>query len=136
VLVPGVTFLGLYAWPFLEAGLSGDRRPHHLLDRPRDHPVRCAAGVWALSFYGLLLASASNDIIALLLEVPVGALTWIFRGAILVVPVVAAAIAFVLARALRTSGAEGVLHLTFGQVARAARPARRPAPVAGGSGSR
>jgi ubiquinol-cytochrome c reductase cytochrome b subunit len=35
VLVPGLTFLGLYAWPFLEARLTGDRQPHQLLDRPR-----------------------------------------------------------------------------------------------------
>jgi ubiquinol-cytochrome c reductase cytochrome b subunit len=136
VLVPGLTFLGLYAWPFVEARLSGDRRPHQLLDRPRDHPVRCAAGVWALSFYGLLLASASNDVIALLLEVPVAALTWVFRAAILIVPVLAAAVTFVLARALRVSGADGVLHLTFDQVVRAVRPARPPAPVAGGADDR
>src|SRR3954451_20371594 len=35
VLLAGITFGLLYAWPALEALFTEDRRPHHLLDRPR-----------------------------------------------------------------------------------------------------
>ena len=35
VLLPGLTFGLLYAWPFLEARVTGDHAEHHLLDRPR-----------------------------------------------------------------------------------------------------
>jgi ubiquinol-cytochrome c reductase cytochrome b subunit len=151
VVVPSVTFLLLYLWPFLERLLSRDRADHQLLDRPRDHPVRCAAGVGTLAFYGLLLAAASNDVVAKLAGVPVGALTWAARTLILVVPPVAAATAYLLARALRDSGAEDLMHLSFQHVAaatratlrrrpgRAARPRRRrraPATIAGGSQDR
>jgi ubiquinol-cytochrome c reductase cytochrome b subunit len=152
VLVPAATFLLLYLWPFLERRLTRDREAHQLLDRPRDHPVRCAAGVGTLTFYGLLLATASNDVIAKLAQVPVGALTWAGRTILLVVPPVAAATTYVVVRALRDSGAEDIMHLSFGQVVAAARatvgrrrpgrPARgrrrrrAPATIAGGSEDR
>ena len=42
VLLPGITFRLLYAWPFLEARFTRDHAEHHLLDRPRDRPVRTA----------------------------------------------------------------------------------------------
>ncbi len=30
------------AWPFLEAWVTGDKREHHLLQRPRNAPTRTA----------------------------------------------------------------------------------------------
>ena len=38
VLFPGVVFGVLFLWPALERRCTGDRREHHLLDRPRDTP--------------------------------------------------------------------------------------------------
>ena len=35
VVLPGLTFALLYAWPFLEARRTHDHDEHHLLDRPR-----------------------------------------------------------------------------------------------------
>jgi ubiquinol-cytochrome c reductase cytochrome b subunit len=64
VLLPTITFGLLYAWPFLEARLTGDREEHHLLDRARNHPVRTGIGAMALTFYTLLLLAGSNDILA------------------------------------------------------------------------
>jgi ubiquinol-cytochrome c reductase cytochrome b subunit len=149
VLVPAVTFLLLYLWPFLEQRLTRDPAAHQLLDRPRDHPVRCAAGVGTLAFYGLLLATASNDVIAKLAGVPVGGLTWAGRILLVAAPPVAAAVAYVLARSLRDSGVKDVMHLSFQHVTGAVlatlrRPERRtprrrrraPARIAGGSEQR
>jgi ubiquinol-cytochrome c reductase cytochrome b subunit len=107
VLVPAATFGLLYLWPFLEHWLTRDRDAHQLLHRLRDHPVRCAAGAGTLAFYGLLLATASNDVIARLTRVPVAALTWAGRVILLVGPPVAAAATYVVVRALQDSGAEG-----------------------------
>ena len=45
VLFPLVVFGFLYLWPLLERRLTGDRRFHNLLDRPRDAPVRTAIGL-------------------------------------------------------------------------------------------
>ncbi len=86
VLLPALTFGTLYAWPFLEARISGDRNRHELLDRPREHPVRTAVGCGALSFYALLLIAGSNDLIASTLGVQVIAVTHTLRALVLIVP--------------------------------------------------
>jgi ubiquinol-cytochrome c reductase cytochrome b subunit len=90
VVLPGVTFLLLYAWPFLEARFTRDYAEHHLLDRPRDRPVRSAIGVGVLAFYGMLLVAGGQDLIAVTLGVSVVRLTLWLRVLILVVPVVLA----------------------------------------------
>jgi ubiquinol-cytochrome c reductase cytochrome b subunit len=62
VLYPGVVFAILYAWPFLEARITGDRGEHHLLDRPRDRPARTALGAAAISGFVVLLLAGSDDV--------------------------------------------------------------------------
>jgi len=124
----------LYLWPFLEQRLTRDRDAHQLLDRPRDHPVRCAVGAGTLAFYGLLLATASNDVIARLTRAPVASLTWAGRVILLVGPPVAAAATYVVVRALRDSGAQGVLQVSFGQLMAAVHATVRRRPGRGGRG--
>ena len=62
ILYPGVVFTVLYAWPFIEARVTGDRDEHHLLDRPRDRPVRTALGAAAISGFVVLLLAGSDDV--------------------------------------------------------------------------
>ena len=45
-------------------GSPHDRAEHHLLDRPRDRPVRTAIGVGVLTFYTVLTLAGGQDIIA------------------------------------------------------------------------
>ena len=45
VLLPRVVFALLYLAPFIEAQVTKDRAEHHVLDRPRDRPVRTGLGV-------------------------------------------------------------------------------------------
>lgn len=87
VLLPGITVAVLYAWPFIEARLTGDRDEHELLDRPRDRPVRTALGVAAFSFYLVMFLAASNDYIARTTDTPIGAVTNTFRVLLFVLPV-------------------------------------------------
>src|SRR3954467_8091097 len=105
VALAGLTFAGLYAWPFLEARVTGDHEVHHLLDRPRDHPVRTAFGAATLAFYVVLFFAASNDLLAKWLRVPVTEITTIFRVAVFVVPAVVGGVTHRLLRALARSGA-------------------------------
>ncbi|MFI2651448.1 cytochrome bc complex cytochrome b subunit [Micromonospora fulviviridis] len=128
VVLGGVTFGALYAWPFLERWCTGDRRQHHLLDRPRDHPVRMGVGVLALTFFGVLVVAAGDDILARLLRVPVYDVLNVLRVLVLVLPVLAGMLAFLLARALRRGDAAGLGELTRADL----RAARRPA---GGGGA-
>src|SRR5262245_9968358 len=44
VLLPTVVFTILYFWPFVESRRTGDHVEHHVLDRPRDRPVRTGIG--------------------------------------------------------------------------------------------
>jgi ubiquinol-cytochrome c reductase cytochrome b subunit len=90
VLVPGIAFGILTLWPFIEARVRGDHDEHHLLDRPRDAPMRTAVGVAALTFFVILTLAAGNDVAAIVLRIPLEATTTILRVAVMVVPIVAA----------------------------------------------
>ncbi|MET8093929.1 cytochrome bc complex cytochrome b subunit [Micromonospora sp. NPDC005220] len=144
VVLGGVTFVALYLWPFAERLRTGDRRQHHLLDRPRDHPVRLGIGVGALTFFVVLVVAAGDDILARLLRVPVYDLLSLFRVLVLVLPLLTGALAFFIARALCRGEAASLGELTRADLRRAARPApRRPSgedepevPVLGRPGER
>jgi ubiquinol-cytochrome c reductase cytochrome b subunit len=104
VLLPGLTFAALYAWPFIEARLTRDHEPHHLLDRARDHPVRTAVGATTLAFYAVMFVAASNDLIAKWLTISVLATTWAFRVLLFVVPPVVGYATYRVMKALAASG--------------------------------
>ena len=101
VLLPGITFALLYAWPFLEAKVTGDRSAHELLDRPRDRPVRTAIGVGVLAFYIVLLLAGGQDIVAQRLGVDVTAVMYAFQASLLAVPLLSALLAHKLCRDLQ-----------------------------------
>ncbi|MEV4506171.1 cytochrome bc1 complex cytochrome b subunit [Streptomyces klenkii] len=89
VALPGLLFTGLYLYPFLEKWIAGDRSEHHLADRPRNQAARTALGVAGIVFYAVLLAAGGNDVIAFSFRVSVNTLTWIFRIAVVLGPVLA-----------------------------------------------
>jgi ubiquinol-cytochrome c reductase cytochrome b subunit len=68
VLIPLVGLLVFLAavalYPFFEAWVTGDRREHHIAERPRNAPVRTAIGAAGVTFYAALWAAASSDLIA------------------------------------------------------------------------
>ena len=59
-----IYLVAVAAYPFIEEWITGDRRDHHLLDRPRNAAVRTSIGVAAIVFYGVLWVAASADLIA------------------------------------------------------------------------
>ncbi|MGY2703019.1 MULTISPECIES: cytochrome bc1 complex cytochrome b subunit [unclassified Nocardioides] len=73
VLVPqavvAVFLAAIIGWPFLEARLTGDRRDHHLLDRPREHPTRTGLGAAGVTFFLVLWLSGSTDVVATQLHI-------------------------------------------------------------------
>ncbi len=88
ILLPGVTFTLLMAWPFVEQRITGDRLEHHLLERPRDRPHHTALGAATLSFYFVLFGASATDVLANYLSVSLNFVLWFFRIAIFVVPLV------------------------------------------------
>ena len=111
VLLPGVTFLALYLWPFLERRFTRDDAEHHLLDHPREHPVRTAVGVTAFVFYAVLLLAGSNDIAAKIFVVSVTGATWTFRILVVALPLAAGGLTYWWLKALQRSGGHEVLHV-------------------------
>jgi len=89
IILPGVLFTILMMLPFLEAWITGDKREHHLLQRPRDAPTRTAILVALMTFYGLLWAAGGNDIIAIKLHSSINTITYFLRFFVFVGPVIA-----------------------------------------------
>ncbi|MEU6537007.1 hypothetical protein [Streptomyces sp. NPDC047000] len=55
----------LYAYPFVEQRLTGERRhEQHLCDRPRERPVRTGLGVAGITFHGVPIIAGGNDVVA------------------------------------------------------------------------
>ncbi|MFI2433895.1 cytochrome bc complex cytochrome b subunit [Streptomyces sp. NPDC018693] len=109
MLFPLVLLLiGLY--PFFEAWVTGDRREHHILDRPRNAPVRTGLGVAWLSLYAVLLIGGGNDIVALRLHLSINTITWFVRIAVFVVPVLAFVITKWVCLGLQHRDRQKVLH--------------------------
>lgn len=114
ILIPlaagGGLFLALAAYPFIESWLTPDDRPHHLLDRPRNRPVRTALGAAWISAYLVTLVGAANDIIAVRFDLSVNAVTWAVRIGLFVVPIGVFVLAKRWALGLQLRDREKVLH--------------------------
>ena len=114
VLIPVVVFplllvfIGVY--PFLEARFTGDRDEHHLLDRPRNRPVRTAIGAAWISLYLVLLAGGGNDIVATRLHLSINTVTWAVRTGMFLVPAVVFVVTRRICLGLQLSDRELVAH--------------------------
>jgi ubiquinol-cytochrome c reductase cytochrome b subunit len=86
LLIPGVFFTLLAAYPLLDRWLTGDQGLAHVLDRPRDAATRTGVGAAGITFYGVLWAAAANDQIAYHLRLDLYAVTWFFRIAVFAGP--------------------------------------------------
>jgi ubiquinol-cytochrome c reductase cytochrome b subunit len=85
-ILPVAMFTVVLLLPFLEAWISGDKREHHLLQRPRNAPTRTAFLASLMTVYGLFWAAGGNDIIATHLSMSLNSITYFMRGAVFVLP--------------------------------------------------
>jgi len=104
VLLPGILFIVLLVWPWIDAALRKDRSSHQLLDNPRDVPWRTALGVALFIFALGLTLAGSDDVQARYVHLPVTAVTQFYRFFCILAPLVGFAIAYALAAELRTRG--------------------------------
>ncbi|WP_151479256.1 cytochrome bc1 complex cytochrome b subunit [Streptomyces albicerus] len=102
--------LAIGVYPFIEAWITGDKREHHILDRPRNVPTRTGLGVAWLSLYGVLLIGGGNDIVATHLHLSINAITWFVRIAFFAVPVIAFMITKRICLGLQRRDRAKVLH--------------------------
>jgi ubiquinol-cytochrome c reductase cytochrome b subunit len=141
VLFPGLFLLGMPMYPFFERWVTGDRRPHHILDRPRNVPTRTALGV-AVVTQGLILQLAAGDgLEAFHLGFTFEGVVWFYRIGFFLFPAIAfmitKRICIVLQRSdrrrLRLGTRYGIASLPAGEgagPARAAADGAAPWPAA------
>ncbi|MFZ2501339.1 MAG: cytochrome bc complex cytochrome b subunit [Nocardioides sp.] len=110
ILLPGLAFTVLLLLPFIEAWVTGDKREHHLLQRPRNNPTRTAIFVALMTFYGLMWAAGGNDIIATQLHLSINQITYFMRAAVFIGPVIAFIIAKRWAISLQRADEARLLH--------------------------
>lgn len=110
-LVGSLVFLGLVAvYPFVEAWVTGDKREHHVLDRPRNAPVRTAIGAAGVTFYGVLWAAASTDLIAVFFQMSLNHVLTVMQIMLIAGPFAAYIITKRTCLALQRKDREIVLH--------------------------
>jgi ubiquinol-cytochrome c reductase cytochrome b subunit len=105
VLFPTVVFAAMFTWPALERRITRDPRAHDLLDRPRDHPVRTAAGAAFLSWVVIVFAVGSTDRIFYGLQISYTAQIHFWRVGIWVAPILVFLITRSAARSLKRTDA-------------------------------
>jgi ubiquinol-cytochrome c reductase cytochrome b subunit len=115
VMIPGqvapfLLFGMVIGWPFLEAWVTGDKREHHLLQRPRNAPFRTSFLVMMISVYGLLWAAGGNDILATKLHLSLNSITYFMRAAVFIVPPILFFLTWVWCIGLQRADRDRLLH--------------------------
>jgi ubiquinol-cytochrome c reductase cytochrome b subunit len=110
-MIVGVGFLAVVAvYPFVEGWITGDKREHHVLDRPRNAPTRTAIGAAGVTFYAVLWAGAGTDLIATNFKMSLNHVLTFMQIFLFVGPVLAYIITKRLCLSLQRKDREIVLH--------------------------
>src|SRR6478735_1921014 len=110
LVLPLLMFAIVMMLPFIDAWITGDKREHHLLERPRNAPTRTALMVALMTMYGLFWVAGGNDIIAIKLHSSINQITYFLRAAVFIGPVIAFLITRRWCIALQRKDNETLLH--------------------------
>ncbi|APU23075.1 cytochrome b [Actinoalloteichus sp. GBA129-24] len=110
VLGMGLIFTLAGAYPWIEKAFTKDDAYHNLLQRPRDVPVRTSLGAMALAFFGVLMFTGANDIIAEQFDISLNAMTWVGRLGVLFFPPIAYYITYRICIGLQRADREVLEH--------------------------
>ena len=104
VVMPGALFTLLLLWPWIEAALTSDTRVHHLLDRPREKPLRTAFGVALFLFALGLTLAGSGDVQARYWRESITTITQFYRLFCILAPIAGFAVTYAFVNDLRERG--------------------------------
>ncbi|GAA3744550.1 cytochrome bc complex cytochrome b subunit [Leifsonia bigeumensis] len=114
ILVPlaviGLFIVAVMFYPFLEAWITGDKREHHITERPRNAPTRTAIGAAGVTFYAVLWAAAGSDVIATHFHLTIEAVTHSLQALLILAPIVAYFTAKRICLSLQKKDREIALH--------------------------
>jgi ubiquinol-cytochrome c reductase cytochrome b subunit len=104
-------FLALVAvYPFIENWVTGDKREHHALDRPRNAPTRTGIGAAGVTFYAVLWAGASTDLIATHFKMSLNQVLISMQISLILLPIVAFYVTKRVCLALQRKDKEIAIH--------------------------
>ena len=112
IVVLGLFIVAVMLYPFLEAWVTGDKREHHIADRPRNMPSRTAIGAAGVAFYTVLFFGASSDLIATHFKVSIESMITILQFMLVLGPVLAFFVTKRICLALQKKDRQIVLHGT------------------------
>ncbi|MEU1628753.1 ubiquinol-cytochrome c reductase cytochrome b subunit [Streptomyces sp. NPDC020096] len=114
VFIPLVVFIlvlvAIAVYPFVESWVTADKREHHLLDRPRNAPVRTALATAWLALYLILLLGGGNDLVATHFNLSINAITWFVRIGFFVLPTIVYIVTKRMCLGLQRRDRDKVLH--------------------------
>ncbi len=97
-------------YPFIEAWITGDKREHHIAQRPRNAATRTAIGAAGVTFYAVLWAAASSDIIATHFYLTMEGVIHTLQALLIVGPIIAYFVTKRICIALQKKDREIALH--------------------------
>jgi ubiquinol-cytochrome c reductase cytochrome b subunit len=110
ILLLPIMYVVIGIYPFIEAWVTGDKREHHLLDRPRNAPARAGIGVAAITSYLVLFLAGGNDLLAIKLHMSINDITNLMRLLFFVGPPLAYWITKRICLSLQAADRQKVLH--------------------------
>ncbi len=110
LIIPGIIFTGMALYPFIESWITGDKREHHLLDRPRNAPNRTALGAMSITFMLVTLINGGNDLLATHFDLSINQIMWFSRIGVIVLPPLAFVITKRICLSLQRADRELALH--------------------------
>ncbi|TXN30708.1 cytochrome b [Lacisediminihabitans profunda] len=89
ILVLPIFLAAVAFYPFIEGWITGDKREHHIAQRPRNAPARTAIGAAGVTFYAVLWAAASSDLIATHFHVSIEGVIHVLQALVFLGPIIA-----------------------------------------------
>ncbi|MFH8257547.1 cytochrome bc complex cytochrome b subunit [Streptomyces roseolus] len=114
VMIPLAIFplvlAAIAVYPFIESWITGDKREHHIAQRPRNAPTRTAFGVAWITAYMIMLVGGGNDLWATHFHLSINSITWFVRIFFFLGPVIAFVVTKRICLGLQRRDKDKVLH--------------------------
>jgi ubiquinol-cytochrome c reductase cytochrome b subunit len=110
LVVLGLFIVLVAVYPFIEAWITGDKREHHIAQRPRNAATRTAIGAAGVTFYAVLWAAASSDIIATHFMLSMEGVIHFLQASLILGPIIVYFVAKRICLALQKKDREIALH--------------------------
>ena len=118
ILLPGLVFTVMFAWPWIDRRVYNDYGEHNLLDRPRDKPLRTAVGVAAIIFFADLTMACATDIMGNKLQISFERLIEILQYGSFIGPIAGGLVAYRACLLLQAGGVHPIQRPVGGTIVR------------------